>query len=80
LREDWLVVDGNWRHAGVEEIPCELMREWHFLGSGVLIKQLRSQRKGMAFEREREQDGLGEAGRARSVPGVHPIQVTAPKC
>jgi hypothetical protein len=24
LREDWLMVDGNWRHTGVEEIPCEL--------------------------------------------------------
>jgi hypothetical protein len=23
LREDWPVVDGNWRHAGVEEIPRE---------------------------------------------------------
>jgi hypothetical protein len=38
----------------VEELPCELVREWHFLGSGVQVKQLRSQRK---------------AGRARSVPG-----------
>jgi hypothetical protein len=24
LREDWLVVDGNWRHSVVEEIPSEL--------------------------------------------------------
>jgi hypothetical protein len=28
--------------------------------------------------REREQDGVGEAGRTRSVPGAHLIQVTAP--
>jgi hypothetical protein len=34
LREDWPVVDGGWRHAGVEELPCELVREWCFLGSG----------------------------------------------
>jgi hypothetical protein len=30
LREDWPVVDGSWRRAGVKELPCELMREWHF--------------------------------------------------
>jgi hypothetical protein len=30
LREDLLVVDGSWRCAGVEELPCELVREWHF--------------------------------------------------
>jgi hypothetical protein len=24
LREDWPVVDGSWRHAGAEELPCEL--------------------------------------------------------
>jgi hypothetical protein len=35
LRENWLVVDGGWRRAGVEELPCELVREWCFLGSGV---------------------------------------------
>jgi hypothetical protein len=29
-------------------------------------------------EREREWDGVGEARRARSVLGAHPIQVTAP--
>jgi hypothetical protein len=23
LREDRVVVDGDWRHAGVEETPCE---------------------------------------------------------
>jgi hypothetical protein len=57
LREDWLVVDGGWRHTGVEELPCELVREWHFLGSGVPVKQLRSKRK---------------AGRARSVTGTQP--------
>jgi hypothetical protein len=41
----------------VEELPCELVRECHFLRSGVLVKQLRSQRK---------------AGKARSVPGTQP--------
>jgi hypothetical protein len=80
LREDWLVADGNWRRAGAEEIPCELVRERRFLGSGVPVKQLRSQRKGMGVERERERerDGVGEAGRARSVLGAHPIRVMAP--
>jgi hypothetical protein len=39
----------------------------------VPAKQLRFQRKGMGVEREREQDGMGEAGRARSVPGAHLI-------
>jgi hypothetical protein len=72
LREDWLVVDGGWRRAEVEELPCELVREWSFLGSGVPVKQLRSQRKGMGIEREREQDGVGEARRARSVPRTQP--------
>jgi hypothetical protein len=50
------------------------VREWHFLGSGVPAKQLRSWRKGKGVEREREreQDGVGEARRARSVPEVHP--------
>jgi hypothetical protein len=57
LREDWLVVDGGWRCTGVEELPCELVREWRFLGSGVLVKQLRSWRK---------------AGRARSLLGTQP--------
>jgi hypothetical protein len=57
LREDRPVVDGGWRRAGLEELPCELVREWHVLGSGVLVKQLRSQRK---------------AGRARSVLGTQP--------
>jgi hypothetical protein len=84
LREYWLVLDGSWRHAGVEELSCELLREWCFLGSGVPVKQLRSQRKGMRVERERERekerqrerelDGVGEAGRARSVLGVHPMR------
>jgi hypothetical protein len=72
------VVDGGWRHAGVVELPCELVREWCFLGSGVPAKQLRSRRKGMGGGRERErererEDGVGEAGRTRSVPGAHPI-------
>jgi hypothetical protein len=53
------------------------VREWRFLGLGVPAKQLRSQRKGMGIERERERestrDGVGVAGKARSVPGVHPI-------
>jgi hypothetical protein len=49
------VVDGGWRSAGEEELPCELVREWCFLGSVFPVKQLRSQRK---------------AGRARSVPGT----------
>jgi hypothetical protein len=66
-------VDGNWRCSGVEEFPCELVREQCFLGSGVLAKQLRSQRKGMGVERGREQDGVGDARRARSVPGMHLI-------
>jgi hypothetical protein len=30
----------------------------------------------MGVERERERNGVGETRRARSVPGVHPIQVT----
>jgi hypothetical protein len=34
------------------------MREWRFLASGVLVKQLRSWRKGMRIERERER-GIG---------------------
>jgi hypothetical protein len=57
LKEDWPVVDGAWRRAGEEDLPCKLVREWHFLGSGVLVKQLRSWRK---------------ARRARSVPGTQP--------
>jgi hypothetical protein len=75
FREDWPVVDGGWRHAGVEEFPCELVRERCFLGLGVLAKQLWSRRKGIGVEREREKewDGVGEARRARSVPGAHPI-------
>jgi hypothetical protein len=24
LMEDWPVVDGNWKHGGAEEFPCEL--------------------------------------------------------
>jgi hypothetical protein len=49
------------------------VREWWFLGSGVLANQLRSWRKGMGVEREREGDGVWEAGRAKSVLGVHLI-------
>jgi hypothetical protein len=51
-------------------VSCERVA---FIGSGVLAKQLRSQRKRMGVEREREWDGVGEAGRARSVPGAHQI-------
>jgi hypothetical protein len=61
LRENWPVVDGSWRRAGVEELPCELVREWHFLESGVPAKQLRSRKKGMGVEREKE--GWGGGGR-----------------
>jgi hypothetical protein len=77
LRDDWQVVDGNWRRAGAEKLPCELVREQCFLGKGVLAKQLRS--RGREWEL-RAQDGVGEAGEARSVLGVHPIQVMALKC
>jgi hypothetical protein len=42
----------------VEELPCELVREQHFLGSGVPTKQLWSRRKEMGVERERE-SGIG---------------------
>jgi hypothetical protein len=82
LREDWQVVDGNWRHTGAEEIPCELKRERCFLGSGVPVKQLRSWRKGIEVERERERewDGVGKARRARSVLGVHPDLSHGTKC
>jgi hypothetical protein len=71
LREDWLVVDSSWRCTGIEELPCELVREWHFLGSLIPPKQLRSRRKRVGVEREREEWGWG--GReskvsARSAP------------
>jgi hypothetical protein len=66
FREHWLVVDGNWRHAGEEEIPCKQVREQCFLGLGVPAKQLRSQRKGMGVgrerERQREQEGWRRPG------------------
>jgi hypothetical protein len=70
LREDWLVVDGGWRLTGAGELSCELVKEWRFLGSGFLAKQLWSQRKGMG---EREREGWGRGGReskvsARSTP------------
>jgi hypothetical protein len=58
FREDWPVVDGGWKRAGAEDLPCELVREWRFSRmGGVTVKQLRSRRK---------------AGRARSVPGTQP--------
>jgi hypothetical protein len=80
LREDWPVTDGSWRRAGAEELPCELVREWRFLGSEVPVKQLRCRRKGMGIERERERDGVGEAGRARSVLGAQPNPSHGTKC
>jgi hypothetical protein len=45
------------------------VKEWHFLGLGVLTKQLRSWRKGIGVERQ--QIGVEEARRSRSVPGAH---------
>jgi hypothetical protein len=70
LREDWPVVDSSWRRAGVEELPCELVREQRFLGSGVPVKQLRSWRKGMGVERKRERDW----------DGVEKVGRTSPNC
>jgi hypothetical protein len=68
LREDWPVVDGSWRHIGVEELPCELVKEWRFLGSGVPVKQLRSRRKEMGIERERQREsGMDGGGRESKV-------------
>jgi hypothetical protein len=63
----------------VEEIPCEQVRERHFLGSGVPAKQLRSQRKGMGVERERERVGWSR-GVWESKVGARSDRVTAPKC
>jgi hypothetical protein len=84
MREDWPVVDGSWRRTGAENLPCELVREWCFLGSGILVKQLRSRRKEMGIERERQResarDGVGEARRARSVPGTQPDPSHSTKC
>jgi hypothetical protein len=65
LREDWPVVDGGCRCAGVEEFCCELVREQRFLGSGVLARQLWSWRKGMGVERERA--GWGGGGQESKV-------------
>jgi hypothetical protein len=65
LREDWPMVDGGWRHAGVEELPCELVREWCFLGSGIPVKQLRSWRK------------AGEQGQCQE---LNPIPGFSTKC
>jgi hypothetical protein len=81
LREDWLVVDGSWRRAGAEELPCELVREWRFLGSGVPVKQLRYWRKGMGVERERERAGWGWGGRESKVSaGSSPDPSHSTKC
>jgi hypothetical protein len=80
LREDWPVVDGGWRCAGAEELPCELEREWRFLGSEVPVKQLRSRRKGMGIERERERErereswmGWGRLGEQGQRQELNPI-------
>jgi hypothetical protein len=55
------VVDGNWRHAGAEEIPCEQVREQCFLGSG--FWQSSSDPVGTEWElREREREGWGLGG------------------
>jgi hypothetical protein len=62
LREDWLLVDGSWRRAGTEELPCELVIEWHILGLGIPVKQLRSQRKAMGIERDRKRAEWGGGG------------------
>jgi hypothetical protein len=47
--------------AGVEELPCELVREQHFLATGIPAKQLWSWRKGMGGKRER----VGWSGRGQ---------------
>jgi hypothetical protein len=51
-------------------------------GSGKAAQILEEGNGSLERERERERgrDGWGEARRARSVPGVHLIRVTAPKC
>jgi hypothetical protein len=65
----------------VEELPCELVGEWRFLGSGVLAKQLRSQRKGMGVERERVRAGWGGGGRESKVSaGSSPNPSHGTKC
>jgi hypothetical protein len=66
-------VDSDWRCAGVDEIPCK--QEGGLLGSRSW--QSSSDLRGREWEfREREREGrmgMGEAGRARSVPGEHLI-------
>jgi hypothetical protein len=57
LRKDWLVVDGNWRRAGAEEIPCEQVREQRFLGLGVPAKQLDP--RGREWELRERESGMG---------------------
>jgi hypothetical protein len=52
-------------------VSCERVA---FSRMGVPAKQLRSWRKGMGVERKKEWDGVGEAGKASSVLGVHPDQ------
>jgi hypothetical protein len=75
LKEDWLVVDGGWRHTGAEELPCELVRQKCFLGSG--FWQSSSDLEGRKWElRERERErGIGW-GRL----GEHPDLSHSTKC
>jgi hypothetical protein len=79
LREDWSVVDASWRHAGVEGFPCELVREWHFLGSGVPAKQLWSWRKGMGVESERV-GWVGRSQESKVSAGSSPDPSHSTKC
>jgi hypothetical protein len=73
------VVDSSWRCTGAEELPCELVREWCFLGSGILVKQLRSQRKEMGIERERESGmGWGRLGEQGQCQELNLVQVMVP--
>jgi hypothetical protein len=65
----------------VEELPCELVREWRFLGSWVPVKQLRSWKKEMEIERERERKsemGWERSGEQVQCRELNVIRVTAP--
>jgi hypothetical protein len=83
------LASGGWQLEArwVEEIPCELMREQHFLGLGVTAKQLGSRRKRMEVEREREREretetergmGWGRPEQQGQCRECTPIRVTAP--
>jgi hypothetical protein len=61
----------------VEELPCELVREWCFLGLGVLAKQFWSQRKEMGVERERRMV-WGRPREQGQCWECTPIQIPAP--